>query len=284
MKQVELKVYAKINISLDIVGVKDDRHLLDSVLNSVSIFDEIVVKKTEDSGVSVYANGEDFSCSNAYKSAILMQKHFNLGGFSVEIKQNIPSGGGLGGSSADSAGVIRAIEKLFNLQVDKDELCKLALQIGSDVPYMLFGGLCRLRGVGDVLNFYDYRGEEEILLCGVGEVSTAKCFALYDEIKPSICANNDALIDAMLNNKPLRDCKEYFVNALLDGAVVLNGAIETILSSMRASGLCACMSGSGAYCFGVGESVDIERAEKLLAENGIKCIRAKTKSCGIEFV
>ena len=283
MEKVKLKVYAKINLSLDIVGEREDRHLLDSVMVSVSLYDEIVVYKTTDGGVVVTANGEDFSHSNAYKSALMMKNRYNLGGFRIDITQNIPSGGGLGGSSADGAGVIRAIEKLFNLDIKRDELVQLALSIGSDVPYMLDGGLCRLRGVGEDLTFYDYDGGEEILLAGIGEVSTGKCFALYDSEKVQVLVDNEKLL-ALLNAKtPLTECAHLMNNALQPVAKKLNDGVEKILAVMSENGLIARMSGSGAYCFGIGTSEQMDKAQAQLSALKINCARATTKGFGIEF-
>lgn len=281
MQEVRLKVYAKINLSLDIVGARENMHLLDSVMCSVSLYDEILAKKTNDGVVRVFANGDDFSRSNAYKTAIKMQQRYNLGSFTIEITQHIASGGGLGGSSADSAGVIRAIEKLFSLDIPEQELREIALTVGSDVPYMLNGGLCRLRGVGDDLAFYNYGGGEKVLLAGYGEVSTAKCFALYDECGSAVKANNDALINALISGKKLVECGEYFVNALQNPAVKINSAVAEILSVMSDNGLKCCMSGSGAYCFGVGEK--IEWAKEQLQSRGIVCAVVTTMPCGIEM-
>ncbi|MBR2988769.1 MAG: hypothetical protein IKC64_03495 [Clostridia bacterium] len=283
MEKVRLKVYAKINLSLDIVGERADRHLLDSVMASVSVFDEIVAYKTSDNGVSVTVNGVDFTRSNAYKSALAMKERYNLGGMAIEITPNIPSGGGLGGSSADGAGVIRAIEKLFNLDASPKDLVELALSIGSDVPYMLNGGLCRLRGVGEDLTFYDYDGGEEVLLAGVGEVSTAKCFALYDSEKPEVTVDNDKLIRLLGDKTPLIDCAHLMNNALQPVAMKLNDGVGKILEVMTNNGLLARMSGSGAYCFGLGSGECLDRAQRQLADLKINCIRASIVTKGVEF-
>lgn len=148
MNSLTIKVNAKINLSLDIKGVfEDGYHSLDMLETSVDIFDLIKVSKSDKT--QVYMDNEEQDDSNtATKAAKLLEQAY---GYKVEvvITKNIPMKAGLGGSSADAAGVFFAYSKLYG--IDLQSMNKLASSIGSDVVYMMQGGLKRVRAKGEIV-------------------------------------------------------------------------------------------------------------------------------------
>lgn len=267
MDSVKVKVYAKINLSLN-VGFKDGLyHDLDTVMTSVDLYDVVSVVKRTDKNINVSLNGKKVASSNAMKAALLLQNRYNTEGADIFVQSGIPSGGGLGGSSADAAAVIRATDVLYGLSLKESDMIDIGIKIGSDVPYMLFGGYARLRGKGEF--FTRFEGPEgKVLVSGMGSVNTAECFKRFDlQNKQGFVSDNDAFLRE-LKRGSFNDCGKYFLNALSAAAETLNPHIGKIKEIMRGSGLDACMTGSGAYVFGAGKEGDLTEAAEKLKEAG----------------
>lgn len=267
MDSVKVKVYAKINLSLN-VGFKDGLyHDLDTVMTSVDLYDVVSVVKRTDKNINVSLNGKKVASSNAMKAALLLQNRYNTEGADIFVQSGIPSGGGLGGSSADAAAVIRATDVLYGLSLKESDMIDIGIKIGSDVPYMLFGGYARLRGKGEF--FTRFEGPEgKVLVSGMGSVNTAECFKRFDlQNKQGLVSDNDAFLRE-LKRGSFNDCGKYFLNALSAAAETLNPHIGKIKEIMRESGLDACMTGSGAYVFGAGKEGDLLKAAEKLKEAG----------------
>ncbi len=285
MENVELKVYAKINLSLNVIGIKGGLHELDSVMTSVGIADVVSVTPRKDKEVRlVFSDGMNPLCTNACKAAKIMQERFGIPGADIYIRRNIPAGGGLGGSSADAAGVIRALDVLYGINAERGELIEVAAKIGSDVPYMLYGGLARLSGTGD--DFKSFDGVSgSVILCGRGDVNTGECFRCFDRSgENGTVTDNEELLNT-LKNDGFNAASVYFKNALYSSACSINPDIERIVRIMENSGLSAHMTGSGSYVFGVSGEGDITEAAEALRRDGYRDIFfADTINSGIEFL
>lgn len=146
-----IKSYPKVNLGLYIDGKQNNLHTIDSVFVEVhgDLYDVISIEKsnTKDSSISCNINIED----NIVKKAIdLMFDKYNLDcGVNVDLKKSIPIGAGLGGGSSNAAAVIRGIDMLFELDLEYSELIEIGIQIGSDVPFFMYGGVCRVMGIGE---------------------------------------------------------------------------------------------------------------------------------------
>ena len=265
MDSVKVKVYAKINLSLN-VGFKDGLyHDLDTVMTSVDLYDVVSVVKRTDKNINVSLNGKKVASSNAMKAALLLQNRYNTEGADIFVQSGIPSGGGLGGSSADAAAVIRATDVLYGLSLKESDMIDIGIKIGSDVPYMLFGGYARLRGKGEFFTPFD-GPEGKVLVSGFGSVDTASCFERFDLLGgQGIKCDNDVLVRE-LESRSFNDCGKLFNNALFDAAQSLNPHVGRIYDIMRASGLDACMTGSGSYVFASGEDGALSAAAKKLKD------------------
>ena len=130
--------------TLDVTGREKGYHNIDSLFLSVNVFDEIIVTERKDEAVRLSFCGVSAEIapenSNAYRAAEAFVKKFGTCGADISIKRNIPTGGGLGGSSADAAGVLAGLARLYNVNGELDEI---ADDVGSDVSFMLRGGFAR---------------------------------------------------------------------------------------------------------------------------------------------
>lgn len=147
---------AKINWTLDIVGKREDGyHLMDMLMQPVELADELTLEKTENGltlTVSGYPRVKAGPDNLALRAAQALQAQTGYrGGASIHLHKRIPVGAGLGGGSADAAGVLAGLNRLWETGLTQPELEALGLRLGADVPFCLRGGLQRAQGVGEKL-------------------------------------------------------------------------------------------------------------------------------------
>ena len=135
----KVKAYAKINLSLNIYETVGGYHDLDSIVTTIDLYDEITATKRRDDKIVVKMRGIgegelSGTNNNAYKAAKLFKETFDTKGMDIKIVKHIPLAGGLGGSSADIAGVLNALKELFDVDGD---VKPLADRLGSDSGYLL---------------------------------------------------------------------------------------------------------------------------------------------------
>ncbi|MBO5214894.1 MAG: hypothetical protein J6B79_01765 [Clostridia bacterium] len=285
MDEIKLKVYGKINLCLAVTGREDKLHTLDTVMSSISIYDIIYAKKRDDGVVNVFIDGEESKSSNAYISAVMMRDVYGAGGVDIDISCGIPSGAGMGSSSADGAGVIRAMQLLYEIKIDENELREVALEIGSDVPYMLYGGTARMQGTGADLTFIDCDCDDEVLIAGEGNVNTGKCFSVFDENEKCVHTKTDVdvVVDSLLK-KGVGESRELLFNDLQNSAQTLNEHILKISEIMRECGLTPVMTGSGAMVVGYGDKELFDYAISKLFLGRYRVYQVKFKKKGYELL
>ena len=165
---MNLKAYAKINLTLDIVGKREDGyHNLSTVMQEISLYDEITLLAKKNKKT---ANGDSKSnnkiilkiknsdipvdkTNTCYKAAELFLDYYKITDTLVKIlvRKNIPVAAGLGGGSSDAAAVFKGLNKLLNINAPLSELEKLSVKVGADVPFFIRGGLQLAEGVGEKL-------------------------------------------------------------------------------------------------------------------------------------
>lgn len=246
MKKTEVhRAYAKINLALSITGVEDGLHTLDSLVTNIGVFDTVRAAKRTDNETTVTYSGltEKLQNDSAKRMAALLQKEYNTSGADIFIKKRIPMSAGLGGSSADAAGVAHCMRKLFDIGAIPK---KLLLKCGSDVPYMYEGGGKRMTGKGEKLESVELPKVYYAVVVCPGGVNTAEAYALYDKI-----GGQNADIDKILRN--MRAGESFVLNnALQIAAEQLNSAITNGLALLSQAGFeNTVMSGSGSSVVGI---------------------------------
>lgn len=258
MFSAKVKAYAKLNLTLDVVGEKDGYHLLDSFVASVDLYDLVTVKKRKDKLISVTMHG--LGCetipteqNNAFKAGEAFVNRFSTTGADIVVYKNIPMGAGLGGSSADAAGVLNALAKLYGV-TDRAALKEIADSLGSDTGYMLDGGFCRMRGRGDELERLESKQKLWFLLiCPRTSVSAGACYREYDK-EPFSPFSTAEMLEAFAAGD-LNGVGRCASNALYMPAARLNPEVKTALEEARSfSPLGAAMSGSGSCVFALFEN------------------------------
>lgn len=283
-----VKAYAKLNLTLAITGNSGGYHMLDSLVCSVDLFDLIVLKKRKDNKVTIQMHGQGtellpYEQNNAARAAESYINTFNTCGADITVYKNIPVGAGMGGSSADVAGVIRGMSKLYGAGSER-ELKELADSLGSDTGYMLNGGYARLLGRGEKvepissnlkLNF--------LILKPQGGVSTAECYKLYDRMPQFIAdstsqpvqTSQNAIQSLISGDKVALGAS--LSNALYPPAATLNPDIQTAYEELKAfSPLGVNMTGSGSAVYALFQNAEFCRWAQSRYKGKLKTIITKT--------
>ena len=265
MNTVKIKSYAKVNLTLEITGVENGYHMLDSLVANVDLFDLIVLKKRKGglSCVTMKGMGSEEippEKNNALKAAEAFSKRFGTDGAEIKVYKNIPIGAGLGGSSADICGVINGMARLYKI-TDRTALKELADTLGSDTGYMLNGGFARMRGRGELVeNLSACPRLNMLLLCPQSQVSAGACYKKYDEEfadKAKKKGGTQACIEALLK-KDFAGVGESLMNDLYLPAAALNDDVAQAFASASAfSPLGTVMTGSGSAVLALFETEEL---------------------------
>ena len=271
---VKRKVNAKINLTLDVLGRENGFHNLSSLVAEINIGDTISIKKRKDNLIVLRVKGANLPLdenNNAYKAAKLFMQTFNTCGVDIFIDKKIAIGGGLGGSSADIAGVLLCMKKLFKLD---SSLQPLAQKLGSDVFYMLSGGYAVISGRGEKVQRVNSKLKLYLLLLSDKKSVLAKdCYAQFDRQGKSF-VQLTSLARESLEKGDFLALKNYLKNDLYESAKSLNPQIEQNLNLINLDKN-AVMTGSGSTVFAIYErKKQRDLAYKKLKDKGV--IRAQT--------
>lgn len=204
---ISLNAYAKVNLCLYITGVRSDGyHLLDTVMQSISLCDNVSINKRQDNKINVTCDitklsGEKNIC---YKAAQLFFLETGIkAGADIYIEKRIPLAAGLGGGSADAAAVLKGLNSAFNHPLSYTKLCEIALKLGADVPFCINGGTARVKGVGEDMESIVASLPVYILLVKEGEKpSTAFMYGEYDRKMSGIAkkSSSTSMCEALEKN------------------------------------------------------------------------------------
>ncbi|WP_283607158.1 4-(cytidine 5'-diphospho)-2-C-methyl-D-erythritol kinase [Faecalispora anaeroviscerum] len=269
-----MRVYAaaKLNLTLDILGRRPDGyHLLDMVMQTVSIYDTLLLTPTQHPGVDLLCDRAGIPCGeeNTVRKAarlFFQQAGIRGGGLRIQILKRIPDQAGMGGGSADAAAVLRTMNRMYHAGFTMDELCKLGLKVGADVPFCLRGGTMRAEGIGEILTHLTPMPQCFFVVCkpSVG-VSTAAAFAQADRDGASYPRFTPAMTEALAAGELPRVAGGLGNSFTL--ALPLPQIEELRQTMLRRGALGACMTGSGSAVFGIfSERVPAERCREALRE------------------
>lgn len=262
MNTVRLNAYAKLNLTLDITGTDGAFHTLDSLVCTVNLYDRIVIRKRKDRLVSVVMHGMKSEAipperNNAVKAAEAFVSRFQTTGADITVYKNIPIGAGLGGSSADAAGVLNGMARLYEKE-DFTALKEIADSLGSDTGYLLTGGFARMRGRGTELDFLTENPRLHfLLLCPKAGVSAGECYAAFDELKQTSLPCTESAI-GLLRKGDLEAFGKSLKNDLYPAAASCCEEVKTAFEEAKSfSPLGAAMTGSGSAVFALFETEEL---------------------------
>lgn len=251
---MRIKAYAKVNISLDIVGKREDGyHLLEMIMQSIDLYDELNIEK-QNKDITIKCNKTYVPTDErnlAYKAAkLFMEKYKINGGVNISIKKNIPVCAGLAGGSTDGAAVLKAMNKIFGVGASDEELMELGLELGADVPYCIKGGTALCTGVGEkVTELSNFKDKILVLVKPPFGVSTKSVYQEFDLSKVRSHPNTEILVKA-IEEDDLKLVSNNMKNLLENVTLRKHKVLINIKEEMKALGsIGAMMSGSGPTIF-----------------------------------
>lgn len=256
MKTITLNAPAKVNLALDVTGKREDGyHLLETVFQSVSIYDKLTITITDEKGINLTCSDSGLPCNEknlAWKAAAAFLRESGLEcGFSIHLEKHIPSEAGMGGGSSDAASVLKGCNILCGEPVPFERLCAIAASLGADVPFFLYGGTAYAEGIGDILTKLPSMPELPMVAAkGKGGISTPEAYRRIDSLTDPVHPDAKGLRAAIEKGVPVNELWQYCGN--LFEAVTDLDDVWNIRRTMEDMGaVFACMSGSGAAVFGI---------------------------------
>ena len=270
---MKVKAHAKINLALDVVRRREDGyHDLEMVMAPISLHDLIYIDII-DEGIIIDSNNKRMPTDERnimYKVAKRLIDDYNINaGVKIFIYKHIPTQAGLAGGSADGAAVLRAMNKLFHLNLSFEKLAEIGKEIGADIPFCVFEQMALVRGIGEQLDFIEHDFDCHILLVKPKRgVSTQKSFgmlnletAIHPDIRAMVKAIEDNHYDGVVEN---------LGNTLEAPSLILVPEIQKIKDELIELGFDgSLMSGSGSTVFALTKDDDLfEKGYNHFKENG----------------
>lgn len=155
--RISVKAPAKINLTLDVLAKRPDGyHEVEMVMTTVDLADRVDLTLRDDGSISLDCSASfvpDDSRNHAYKAAVLLKERYQVPhGVRIYIDKQIPVAAGLAGGSSDAAAALRGLNQLWNLGLGLDELAQIGAEIGSDVPFCVYGGTALATGRGEQID------------------------------------------------------------------------------------------------------------------------------------
>ena len=267
--------YAKINLTLDVKAAREDGfHEVSMIMQQIRLWDDLYLEITEGEKVTFESNIPFLGASEnniAYRAVVLMRERFGLtGGLAVRLNKRIPIAAGLAGGSADTAAVLRGMNRLYQLNLSRGQLMKIGAEVGSDIPYCIMGGTCRATGRGEWVQRLKVSMPFAyvVLVKPPFGISTPWSYRMFDHQIITKRPDEKAMEEAMASGN-LKAVGAQMVNLLEPAALSKYPVLEVIqqdLKDLGADG--AMMSGSGPTVYGL-------FARKDMASNALYLLRRK---------
>ena len=252
---MRLKARAKINWTLDIVGQRaDGYHLMDMLMQPVTLADDITLTPAKE--ITLTTGGTPLLPADekhlAFRAAMALKAHTGYpGGAAIHVEKHIPVGAGMGGGSADAAGVLIGLNKMWGLALPQSELEIIGLRLGADVPFCIRGGLTRTTGIGEVMEDLPCgRSWPLVVIQPCEGLSTKEIFTAYHEGVVDARPDNAAAALALARGNA-QTLSAAMANVMQPVSEARRPGIHEAIQALKAQGAFAAqMTGSGSAVFG----------------------------------
>lgn len=294
MNAVNEKAYAKINLFLDVTAKRDDGyHDIKSVMHAVTLADELTVSKSESSKLKIRLlfNGDNTdglphnNTNLAVKAAESFYSHLkSTADVTIRLVKKIPVAAGLGGGSSDAAAVLRALNKLHKRPFTDKYIAQIGAEIGSDVPFCVFGKTALCEGRGEKVTPLYASKCLNIVIANSGErVSTPEAYSALDAKYKDFREKDESftsaayagILSGLKGEAPMSACLFNIFEESVLGNCPLASLIKQRLLVLGAE--CAMMSGSGPSIFALFNSFSMaESAVRVLKADGVRAFAVRS--------
>lgn len=256
---------AKINLTLDTLYKRDDGyHEVQMVMTEVDLNDRLTFTKRTDNKIVIETEHQFIPTDKrnlVYQAVLLMQKKYNIKtGVNIFVEKNIPVAAGMAGGSTDAAATFRGLNKIYEINAPLDELAELSSQIGSDIPFCVYGGTALATGRGEKIERLPRPPHAWVVIAKPPLSVSTK--VIYAHLKPGKNKpKSDEMVKA-IHEKSYSSMLAAMKNDLQDVTRRKYSKVNILLKKMQVNGADkAMMSGSGPTVFGI---VQKERQAKQL--------------------
>lgn len=291
MNSISLKSRAKINLSIDVIGKREDGyHIVEMIMQTIDLYDDIKLKELEEDNIIIKSECSYIPLNEdniVYKAAKLIKEKMDIKkGIEIFIKKNIPVAAGMAGGSSNAAAVLVGLNELWKLGLSKDELRDLGLKLGADVPFCIEGGTALAEGIGEKLTYIKGINKDvNILVCKPDIfVSTKEVYQSLDIKNIEKRPDNKLLIEK-LKNDDIVSVSNNMVNVLEEVTSKKYSDIKVIEDIIAKNGaMGTMMSGSGPTVFGFFDNEEkAQRAKVELLENYSQVYVVTSSEKGVEI-
>ncbi|MFG2047238.1 4-(cytidine 5'-diphospho)-2-C-methyl-D-erythritol kinase [Micromonospora sp. NPDC048935] len=285
---VRVRVPAKVNLHLGVGPLRrDGYHELNTVYHAISIYDELTARRGDTLALTMEGEGTGELALD--DTNLVIRAAHALAGYAgvlpharLHLRKQIPLAGGLAGGSADAAAALVACDALWGTGLSRDELAGIAADLGSDVPFLIYGGTALGTGRGEAVSPVLVRPTSWHWVVAIADagLSTPAAYRELDRLRDSGAAgaplgSTDALLGALRQRDP-RVLARTLGNDLQDAALAMRPALADTLKAGEAAGaLTGIVSGSGPTCvFLAADAADAERIAAELTAAGV-CRQAR---------
>jgi 4-diphosphocytidyl-2-C-methyl-D-erythritol kinase len=264
--------HAKINLGLSIISKRPDGfHNLETIFYPLPLYDVLEIVDSEvtrflPAGLSIPGKSDDNLVMRAYRH--MKKKYPKTGALDIHLYKAIPMGAGMGGGSADAAGIILMINRFFDLNISTAELHSIALELGSDCPFFTQSDPCFASGRGEILEpvSLDLTGYSFLLVHPEIHIDTAWAFSRIRPGKPIGDLKKSIL-------QPVREWKNILFNDFEKPVFGSHPSLQKIKQDLYSAGaLYASLTGSGSTIFGIFNKPELPDSFKV-ANAGLTVIR-----------
>lgn len=240
---------AKINIGLNIIKKRNDGyHEISSVFHPLlDVFDILEILPSDEflfSSSGIEMLGENNICKKAWQ---LLHNDFGIGNVKMHLHKLIPVGAGLGGGSADASFTLKALNKIFELDLSDLQLERYASILGADCPFFIDNTVKMVKGIGDKMTSIelDLSDYEIRLINPEIYISTKEA---YEEIVPE---TPNFTVEEIIK-QPIKEWKNKLKNDFEDTVFEKHPNLKSLKENIYQEGaIYASMSGSGSVLFGI---------------------------------
>ncbi len=288
---MKLKANAKINLVLDITGIKKNGyHSLFTIMQSVSLGDIVCVEKTKGNEITVSCDTEGVPTDSrniVYKCA---DKFFLSAGITenkgvhIHIEKKTPFGAGMGGGSADGAAVLIALNKLFSTGYGERELCSIGVKVGADIPFCIVGGTALCLDTGSVVApLPNMEGYYIVVVKPECSISTKEAYDGVDSLPNMKHPKNQEMLEAFADGN-IKEGLNYCAN-VFEQALEVPGRVDIKAVCNKNGAVASCMTGSGSAVYGIFENkAEAERSAEELKKSFKNIYICVPEKYGVEII
>jgi 4-diphosphocytidyl-2-C-methyl-D-erythritol kinase len=254
LKQLRLNAYAKINLTLDVLGDRPDGyHDIETVLHTVELHDTIILKE-DGEGITLRCTSSDVPAETqniVHRAAHLLKETFRIPrGIEIELTKRIPVAAGLGGGSSDAAVTLLGLAQMWKLRVDDRQLMDLGSKIGSDVPFFLIGGAALAIGRGERVRMLRALPTTWVVIARPKiQITSEWAYKAIDHGAPRRRPNTSGVVRA-LESEDAGTVGQLLCNVFEDVVVAHHPVVGTLRAQMASHGpLGVSLSGTGPAVF-----------------------------------